>query len=288
MASGVPRTASRVARLARTQPLGAARPFAARFYATAPDPPEPQPEPKVVETAADSRPRWSFTPPLTQAPFSLSRPKDPRRSVWESNSDPAVLDRFYEKFLGPQGAEMLPEELKWLAVTHKSFDQGRRGFNDRLAYFGGFSPFTPTPFSLYHGLPSQDGEMRVCVGEVERNEGLGVECCIRTCMVADTLTGRQAVALELTKDIISSTPMTPEADPHGREPFRHPQLDGVNNLAQTQPRDVVAIEKTHKLALEIGLLKVLRWKPRLVRLSFWGGKSPSLPMILPRPPIGCA
>lgn len=25
---------------------------------------------------------------------------------------------------------------KWLALTHKSFDHGRRGFNDRLAYLG--------------------------------------------------------------------------------------------------------------------------------------------------------
>jgi len=31
---------------------------------------------------------------------------------------------------------MLTEEVKWLAITHKSFDQGRRGFNDRLAYMG--------------------------------------------------------------------------------------------------------------------------------------------------------
>ena len=31
---------------------------------------------------------------------------------------------------------MLSEETKWLAVTHKSFDHGRRGFNDRLAFLG--------------------------------------------------------------------------------------------------------------------------------------------------------
>jgi len=31
---------------------------------------------------------------------------------------------------------MLTEEVKWLAITHKSFDQGRRGFNDRLSFLG--------------------------------------------------------------------------------------------------------------------------------------------------------
>lgn len=39
--------------------------------------------------------------------------------------------------LGEGGDKILSEEVKWLAVTHKSFDQGRRGFNDRLAFIGG-------------------------------------------------------------------------------------------------------------------------------------------------------
>lgn len=38
--------------------------------------------------------------------------------------------------LGPNGDKVLSDEVKWLAVTHKSFDHGRRGFNDRLAYLG--------------------------------------------------------------------------------------------------------------------------------------------------------
>lgn len=43
--------------------------------------------------------------------------------------------------LGEDGDKMLSEEVKWLAVTHKSFDQGRRGFNDRLAFIGGCYTF---------------------------------------------------------------------------------------------------------------------------------------------------
>lgn len=68
--------------------------------------------------------------------FSLNPIKDPRRAIWHVNEDPVKLDDFYERFLGRHGARMLPEELKWLAVTHKSFDYGRRGFNTRLAFFG--------------------------------------------------------------------------------------------------------------------------------------------------------
>ncbi|SPN98945.1 related to RNase III domain protein [Cephalotrichum gorgonifer] len=159
----------------------------------------------------EDRPRWSYTPPLAKAPFSIGRPKNPKRSVWTVNEDPAVLDKFYERFLGSQGAGLLPEELKWLAVTHKSFDQGRRGFNDRLAYFG-----------------------------------------------------RQAIIQEVTKNIISSAePAKPIVDPHGRQPFQHPALAGLDHLVEKQPHDVISREKMHKVALEVGLLKVLRWKPRL-------------------------
>lgn len=71
-----------------------------------------------------------------KAPLQLDFAKSPRNKVWAVNNDPARLDEVYNRLLGPGGSKMLPEELKWLAVTHKSFDQGRRGFNDRLALLG--------------------------------------------------------------------------------------------------------------------------------------------------------
>ncbi|GKZ52566.1 hypothetical protein AnigIFM60653_003081 [Aspergillus niger] len=80
------------------------------------------------------KPRWSYTPPRAKAPFSLRL--NSNRPEFPVNSDPKVLDRFYILMLGNDGDKMLSEETKWLAVTHKSFDQGRRGFNDRLAFLG--------------------------------------------------------------------------------------------------------------------------------------------------------
>ncbi|PQE24132.1 RNAse III domain protein [Rutstroemia sp. NJR-2017a BVV2] len=93
----------------------------------------PEEVPKVEEQ--EYRPRWSYTPPQMKLPF------DPRAAEYDTpefvcNDDPAKLDRFYIKFLGRGGNEVLTDEVKWLAITHKSFDQGRRGFNDRLAYLG--------------------------------------------------------------------------------------------------------------------------------------------------------
>ncbi|GAP92963.2 putative RNase iii domain-containing protein [Rosellinia necatrix] len=71
-----------------------------------------------------------------KAPFSPHIQKNPNPRPWQVNEDPQKLDQALVAFLGRDGDKLLPEELKWLAVTHKSFDQGRRGFNDRLAFFG--------------------------------------------------------------------------------------------------------------------------------------------------------
>lgn len=68
------------------------------------------------------------------APFRV-RPL-PRGPVFKVNEDPRKLDDAYNRMLGQGGDKMLTEEVKWLAVTHKSFDHGRRGFNDRLAFLG--------------------------------------------------------------------------------------------------------------------------------------------------------
>ncbi|TQS37629.1 hypothetical protein Golomagni_01891 [Golovinomyces magnicellulatus] len=88
---------------------------------------------------------------------------DPRRA-WESNSDPKRLDRFYNNLFGPGGDKLLSEEVKWLAITHKSFEQGARGFNDRLAFLVSVEsqninvsePDDRTPFShpALEGLPN--------------------------------------------------------------------------------------------------------------------------------------
>ena len=80
-------------------------------------------------------PRWQATPPRMKAPFR-SKPPPRKPSEYPVNEDPAVLDRVYVEVLGKDGDQVLTEEVKWLAVTHKSFDQGRRGYNDRLAFLG--------------------------------------------------------------------------------------------------------------------------------------------------------
>lgn len=89
--------------------------------------------------------RWSQTPPAMKAPMSMNTPKDEVNRVWHVNTSPKRLDDMYDRLLGPGGSALLPNELKWLAVTHKSFDYGRRGFNDRLALLGMAPPLVVAP-----------------------------------------------------------------------------------------------------------------------------------------------
>ena len=73
------------------------------------------------------------------APVTLN--KRSSRSGFAVNESQETLDKFYARFLGEGGESMLTDEVKWLAVTHKSFDQGRRGYNDRLAFLGTYGIF---------------------------------------------------------------------------------------------------------------------------------------------------
>ena len=84
--------------------------------------------------AEQSRPRWSHTPEAMTAPVTLRNRNTSNN--FQVNESQEKLDAFYNRFLGEGGDKLLTEEVKWLAVTHKSFDQGRRGYNDRLAFLG--------------------------------------------------------------------------------------------------------------------------------------------------------
>ena len=88
---------------------------------------------------ANSLPRWQATPPQMKAPFR-TRPLPSKPNEYKVNDSPHRLRTFYVNFFGENrgenGNKTLTEEVKWLAVTHKSFDHGRRGYNDRLAFLG--------------------------------------------------------------------------------------------------------------------------------------------------------
>ncbi|KAL8294823.1 hypothetical protein RB597_008276 [Gaeumannomyces tritici] len=170
-------------------------------------------------------PRWAKTPDRMKAPFSLAIPKEGDAApAWKINEDPAVLDEFYERFLGRNGHKLLPEELKWLAVTHKSFDQGRRGFNTRLAHFG----------------------RQVLVLEAVR-------------FIMATPTGLSAPVEEEDAEPVPEPAAELEAD---RKPFEHPALANIDKLSFMQPQALLSQGKITRLAFRIRLNEVVRWQPR--------------------------
>lgn len=96
-----------------------------------------QQEDTSINESTSQSPRWSRTPPGMAAPFRAKPyPPNYHNRPFPANKDPAKLDVMYTNFLGKNGPNMLSDETKWQAVTHKSFDHGRRGFNDRLAFLG--------------------------------------------------------------------------------------------------------------------------------------------------------
>ena len=79
--------------------------------------------------------------------------------------------------------------------------------------------------------------------------------------------GRLTLVMETTKDIVSRPPMKGirHEDEFQREPFSHEQLTSVDNLLVQGVKGVVGKDKLHALAESVGLVEVMRWKPRMVR-----------------------
>ena len=73
--------------------------------------------------------------------------------------------------------------------------------------------------------------------------------------------------MEATKGIVAKEPIkgAVETDEFDRQPFEHPQLKSIDNLNVEGPKDIIGKEKLFQLGLEVGLIDVVRWKPRLVR-----------------------
>ena len=203
-----------------------------------------------VQETSKQPPRWSYTPPQTKAPFSLRLHST--RPPFKTNSNTEVLDKFYVRMLGPGGDKVLSEELKWLAITHKSFDQGRRGFNDRLAFLG----------------MANSGMSRGTVG--------------KAWWFLTDLPGKRIVTLQASLALVQNpqmvqTPTNTDADQYGRKPFSHPALDKLKNLSAQTTSLLTDRSKLAELANKYELQAVLRWAPvkvctsTPVRLScsFW-------------------
>lgn len=98
---------------------------------------------------------------------------------------------------------------QWVAITHKSFEHGKQGFNDRLAFLGKRILDLQTSLALLQAPPSPT--------------------------------------------------LTPQSS---RLIFKHPALDGVENITPFAKSQALSPPRLAQLAATYGLDKVVRWKPR--------------------------
>lgn len=54
------------------------------------------------------------------------------------------------------------------------------------------------------------------------------------------------------------------SDPHGREPFSHQALEGLQNLSSRTKNALTDRTKLAELARSYGTEKIIRWNPRMV------------------------
>lgn len=57
-------------------------------------------------------------------------------------------------------------------------------------------------------------------------------------------------------------------DPHGRTPFRHPALEGIDDLTEASLFKILDRNRLSPLARSCGITSVMRWLPKRVSFIF--------------------
>ncbi|KAF2703002.1 hypothetical protein K504DRAFT_393396 [Pleomassaria siparia CBS 279.74] len=211
------------------------------------------------ESEASERPRWQQTPARMRAPIRLRPlPKGPEFKV---NEDPRKLDDAYKQMLGPGGDKVLTEEVKWLAITHKSFDHGRRGHNDRLAYLGRRIVELQTSHALLNS-PQVEGWPKDSAGRPMPDE-FG-----RRPFLHAALSGLPGLTKEAESQVLDKTRLAPIAERYGLDkvtrwkPKQAADLkgSGIDGIATTSLYSIIgaiALERGGEAANKVVQEKIL-------------------------------
>lgn len=80
--------------------------------------------------------------------------------------------------------------------------------------------------------------------------------------------GKRIVELQTSLSLFhsaSATPFPETKDKYGREPFRHPALDGLAGVSLESRFKILDMARLAQLGEKYGLDTVIRWKPKEVR-----------------------
>ena len=81
------------------------------------------------------------------------------------------------------------------------------------------------------------------------------------------LLGKRILELQISLALFhgsSATPFAETQDGYGREPFRHPALDGLAGMSLESKYHMLNVKRTARLAEKYELDSVVRWKPKNV------------------------
>ncbi|KAI5844168.1 ribonuclease-III-like-domain-containing protein, partial [Tricharina praecox] len=135
------------------------------------------------------------------------------------NDDLEVLDAMYLKLFGKDLG--LSEDVKWQAVTHKTFDHGRQPFNSKLKFLG--KRLLQTQISIHLlSVPLKGGPKEPKPSVYKSLEG--------------------------------SLYQNPE-------PFVHEDYKSLENITGARIEGLMSESRLMPLIEEVGLPNVMRWKP---------------------------
>ena len=146
----------------------------------------------------------------------------------------------------------LTDEVKWQAVTHKSFDHGRQPFNEKLAIYGVF-------FCMELGGLDGGGRGRgrvMCANYRKKGK--------RVCWLHASLHLLNGPPIEERKtyespNFVSSLDGTPYRKP---EPFLHRDYKSLVSIKDSNIRAILDPGKLATISRLARLSSVMRWKPK--------------------------
>ncbi|CAZ86303.1 unnamed protein product [Tuber melanosporum] len=182
------------------------------------------PLPRRIQTAAEGGGTGRYLPPRKiiharpqkRAPFPIRNPRP-----FAVNDDPARLNEMYTTLLGRDMG--LTDEVKWQAVTHKSFDHGHQPFNEKLAIYGKRVCWLHASLHLLNGPPIEDKRVYE------------------------------------PPNFVSSLDGTPYRKP---EPFLHRDYKSLVSIKDRNIRAILDPGKLATIARLVRLDNVMRWKPK--------------------------
>nr|POE87326.1 hypothetical protein CFP56_29915 [Quercus suber] len=185
---------------------------------------------------SEDSPRWMKVPHRMRMPLRL-RP-EPKGPVWKVNTEQAPVDDMYDKFFAKAGGRthgraVLPDEIKVRLFPTKTLSAV--AFQLTAHIFRAPQWLAITHKSFEHGA----------MGNSDRLAFLG----------------KRIVDLQTSLALLRS-PAAPRPTPPASQVYQHAALENIENMSPAARSSALDKARLAGLAMQYGIGKVMRWKPR--------------------------